>query len=331
MRRAALALALLLALVAADATSAAPPHVRKLTIHYRAHDGHRRAAVLVLPSWYGRHNHPPIPLVISPHGRGVSGRGNARLWGALPAVGGFAVVNPDGEGRNLSRLSWGYPQQIHDLARMPNIVHAALPWFRVDRRRVYAFGSSMGGQETLLLVARHPALLAGAAAFDSVTDFALQYRNFRRLRCRAACRRAWDGPMWRNLQLLARHEVGGTPRTAPRKFAERSPLAFARMIANACVPLQLWWSSRDKIVTDQRRQSERLFERIRRLNDSAPVSAYVGWWRHSHEMRASTRLPLALQQFGLLPPNARPSGLRVTAPPTNACARRYVEPLTFVP
>jgi hypothetical protein len=37
---------------------------------------------------------------------------------------------------------------------------------------VYAFGASMGGQESLLLVARNPALPAGVAAFDAVTDMA---------------------------------------------------------------------------------------------------------------------------------------------------------------
>ena len=41
----------------------------------------------------------------------------------------------------------------------------------------------MGGQETLLLVGRYPRLFAGAAAFDAVSNFALQYRNFRRLSC----------------------------------------------------------------------------------------------------------------------------------------------------
>ena len=38
----------------------------------------------------------------------------------------------------------------------------------------------MGGQETLLLVARHPHLLAGAAAFDPATDMARRYRDFAR-------------------------------------------------------------------------------------------------------------------------------------------------------
>ena len=36
----------------------------------------------------------------------------------------------------------------------------------------------MGGQETLLLVGRRARLLAGAVAFDSVTDFFRRYEDF---------------------------------------------------------------------------------------------------------------------------------------------------------
>ena len=70
--------------------------VRSVTITYRAWNGARRQAVLVLPKWYGTKKHPPIPLVISPHGRGGTAQGNAKLWGGLPAFGPFAVVNPQG-------------------------------------------------------------------------------------------------------------------------------------------------------------------------------------------------------------------------------------------
>ena len=138
-------------------------------IRYVTHDGLVRRAYVVLPRWYGPRKHPPIPLVISPHGRGVSGLANARLWANLPALGGFVVVNPEGQGRRLERYSWGYTGQVSDLARMPAIIRVALPWLQIDRRRVYAFGGGMGGQEALLLLARNPRLLAGVAAFDAVT------------------------------------------------------------------------------------------------------------------------------------------------------------------
>jgi pimeloyl-ACP methyl ester carboxylesterase len=290
--------------------------VRLVLIHYRAHDGARRKAYLLLPAWYRPANELPIPLIVSPHGRGVSARANTRLWGALPARGSFAVISPEGEGRRLSRYSWGSVGQVDDLARMPVIVHRALPWVHVDQHRIYAFGGSMGGQETLLLLARHPGLLAGAAAFDSVTNMALRYRNFLRVPCNAGCRRTWNGSIGRSLQSLARQEVGGTPATRPLAYSERSPATYARTIAASCVPLQLWWSVKDRIVADQQRQSAALFRRIAELNPAAPVTAFVGAWNHSAEMQAGTRLPAALVAFGLLPDGAkvRTSGLHVIAP-----------------
>src|SRR5262245_59333463 len=157
--------------------------IKVWTIHYRTHDGYRARAYVILPAWYGRHRNPPIPLIISPHGRGVSGRENINRWGNLPAAGSFAVVNPDGHGRRLRLYSWGYRGQVDDLARMRRIVLSALPWLRIDFKRTYAFGASMGGQETLLLAARHPWLLAGAAAFDSVSDLSKRYYDFPRLPC----------------------------------------------------------------------------------------------------------------------------------------------------
>ena len=155
--------------------------VRVMRISYRAHDGFSRRAYLILPAWYGPSNHPAIPLVISPHGRGVGAWENIRRWRDLPARGGFAVINPEGQGRKLTLFSWGDPGEIRDLARMPQIAEHAVPWLRIDRRRVYAFGGSMGGQETLLLLARFPRLLAGAAAFDAPTNMAARYRAFDRL------------------------------------------------------------------------------------------------------------------------------------------------------
>jgi poly(3-hydroxybutyrate) depolymerase len=272
----------------ATVVSLAAGHVRVWTIGYRAHDGVERAAYVELPAWYGPHDHPPIPLVISPHGRGVDARANARIWGDLPAVGRFAVVNPEGQGRRLELYSWGDPGQIADLARMPRLVERALPWLRIDRRRIYAVGGSMGGQEVLLLVARHPHLLAGAAAFDAPTNLAVRYREFAALRFGS------------RLRELARFEVGGTPSTDPRGYAVRSPLDVVRRIAHSGVPLEIWWSTRDRVVVDQRDQSGALYRDILALNPEAPVVQVVGEWRHTAEMRWNRRLPAALRRLGVL-------------------------------
>ena len=274
--------------------------VRRITIRYRAWDGATRRALLVLPRWYGRHVHPAIPLVISPHGRGVQPQTNLRFWGGLPAFGPFAVVSPEGQGRKLVLYSWGWRGQIDDLARMPRILHAAIPWLRVDPSRIYAVGGSMGGQETLLLTALHPRLLAGAAALDSATDLAARYRAFAQLA---------DGAL---LQHLARVEVGGTPATAPRAYTARSPIHYARQLAFSGVPLHIWWSLRDRIVVDQQRESGRLFKAILASNPEAPVTSYVGTWAHTAEMQPTARLPLALLKLKLikldepLPSTAKP-------------------------
>jgi len=268
--------------------------VRSWTIHYRAHNGSTRLAIVLLPRWYGRRDHPPIPLVISPHGRGVHAFENAHLWGNMPALGRFAVVNPEGQGNVKELYSWGSPAQISDLARMPSIVHHALPWLRIARHRIYAIGGSMGGQETLLLVADHPKLLAGAISFDAPTNMAARYTAFRKLRHGLG------------LQQLARLEFGGVPRARHAAFADRSPLYYSREIAFSGVPLEIWWSTRDRIVVDGAHQSGLLYRAIKRLNPLAPVTEVVGAWHHTAEMRSIHRMPLALARMGLL--SLRPAG-----------------------
>jgi pimeloyl-ACP methyl ester carboxylesterase len=273
--------------------------VKVVTIHYKTHDGYRRAAYVVVPDWYGPGNNPPLPLIISPHGRGVSAKQNVARWGNLPTLGPFAVVNPEGQGRRFRHFSWGYAGQIDDLARMPQIIRRAIPWLRIEPKRIYAFGTSMGGQETLLLAARHPKLLAGAAAFDPVTDMAQRYRDFARLPCNRGCLRKWGDPLGLGLRKLARDEIGGTPRSAPRAYARRSPIAYARSLAKSGVPIQLWWSRTDRVVRSAD-QSVPLARKLRRLNPGAPLHTVVGSWPHSADMRPYFMLIPSLKKFDLL-------------------------------
>lgn len=278
-----IALALVALLAAAQP---ARPHPQPLTsaveIQYRAHNGVERPAWLLLPAHYGGW---PIPLVISPHGRGIGAAQNADLWGDLPGEGNFAVINPAGEGRRTNYYSWGDPGEISDLARMPAIARS----HGVNVSRVYAIGGSMGGQETLLLLARHPHLLAGAVAFDPATDMARRYRDFAALR------------HGRWLQHVARREVGGTPTTDPRAYAARSPDDYVRQIAFSGVPLQLFWSRADRIISDQAQETGALAEAILDLNPHARVWDFDGDWMHTAEMRPMRRLPRALARLGLLP------------------------------
>jgi len=299
---AAVAIAAMLAPVASAqlAPSDNLAHTSARLIHYVAHDGRERPAWLLLPvGYHGR----PIPLVISPHGRGVDENQNALIWGDLPGEGGFAVINPAGEGRRLRWFSWGARGQIDDLARMPAV--AAANGVNVDLRRVYAFGGSMGGQETLLLDALHPHLLAGAAAFDPATDMARRYRDFAALK---------DGMQ---LQRLCREEIGGTPERVPWAYAARSPDHYITRLAESDVPLQLYWSVDDRIISDQRLETGRLADEILDDRPEARVWDFTGEWRHTAEMRAGRRLPRALARFGLLPQSLAPP-LPESVPPTTA-------------
>ena len=212
---------------------------------------------------------------------------NARLWGDLPGLGRFAVINPAGEGRRLHWFSWGAPGQIADLARMPAI--ATANGVNVDRHRIYAFGGSMGGQETLLLAALHPRLLAGAAAFDPATDMRRRYYDFASI------------PNGATLQALARTEIGGTPSQVPGAYARRSPDHYVRQLAESQVPLQLYWSFDDRVIADQRVETGRLATEILRDRPDARVWDFAGTWAHTAEMRSGRRLPRALARFGLLP------------------------------
>jgi poly(3-hydroxybutyrate) depolymerase len=251
----------------------------------------------VLPAWYGGRRRPAIPLVISPHGRGVSGAYNLRFWGTLPARGPFALISPDGQGRRLPFYSWGYSGQIDDLARMPLLARKAFPWLRLDERRVYGIGDSMGGQEVLLLAAHAGLRLAGVAAFDPVSDMAARYR-------------AWFvTPGEQALPAKARVEFGGTPEQVPGAYAARSPLAHVDAIARSGVPLQIWWSYRDAVVTDQQQESGDFYDRLVALDPAAPAQEIVGYWEHAHEMHANTQLPAALACFGLV----RPAGVSLPA------------------
>ena len=73
----------------------------------------------------------------------------------------------------------------------------------------------MGGQETLLLVARFPRLLAGAAAFDAPTNMA------------RATTPSPSSAFGATLQERARIEIGGTPLT------DRAATAAARRLGAA--------------------------------------------------------------------------------------------------
>ncbi len=152
---------------------------------------------------------------------------------------------------------------------------------------------------------------------DSVTDLSSRYYQLPDTACDTTCLKHWGKPYGLVLQAAMREEVGGTPLQSPKAYEARSPVAFARTIALSGVPLQIWWSTQDKIVTDQKHQSGTLFHVLRQLNPDAPISAYIGRWPHSKEMKAHNLLPITLKRLGLLPQSVKqlPKSVRYVPAP----------------
>ena len=57
------------------------------------------------------------------------------------------------------------------------------------------------------------------------------------------------------------------------------------------------------------------------------MTAYVGRWAHSREMRASELLPIALSGFGLLPADVKELPSSVRHDPAARCARVASSPI----
>ncbi len=248
------------------------PLTRMVRVGYRAHDGSWRKAIVLAP----RRDARGLPLVIAPHGRGGDAAHACSVWGDLPGYARVAVVCADDPGRVTPHYAWGDPGTIHDLARLPGIVEHALPGL-VRPRRIYAVGDSMGGQEVLLLVAAAPRLLRGAVAMDPTTNLALRYSQLARV---PGGRIDW--------QPLMRLEVGGTPSQAPLAYAARSPIDHIRAIAGSDVPLEVWWSVRDRAVpTKPGTQAQAFITELVEAGPRAIVCQRMGWWVHGWPWRHS--------------------------------------------
>jgi poly(3-hydroxybutyrate) depolymerase len=292
--------------VAVPSSAATPDLIYRFS--YRTHDGDLSYALLLLPAWYGPARHPAIPLVICPHGRNTTPETAAKRWYNLPTEDGFAVVLPAGQGRVLKLYSWGYPGQIADLARMPALAEQAVPFFHYQAHHVYAVGASMGAQEVLLLLAKHPQLLAGAIAFDPALNLANRYYQFPKLRGGS------------KLQAYARLEVGGAPGQDPAAYRLRSPSSYIHQIANSDVPLELWWSTKDQVILDQASQAGRFYQQLLRANSAAPISSHIGEWRHTAEDSAFAVLPSALRQISVTTPSPPTHQIAAPGPPTAPAA-----------
>lgn len=173
---------------------------------------------------------------------------------------GWLCVCPQLHGREMvERGAFGSTESLHDILDCVNLTKSR---YRVDPRRVYMVGRSMGGMTTLLAVARYPDVFAAAVAGQPITDL-----------------RLWMGTehqfSWfvRNVVLSA-----GACRSEAFEYERRSAVNFEPNFRY--VPVTLWHGTDDPLVLAAQSVSmQRVLERVRA--DQPPVHWVKG---ATHEM-----------------------------------------------
>jgi len=176
---------------------------------------------------------------------------------------GVIIAMPHGHHHREPLCSLAGPEQIDDMAYLVE----ALPTFgyEVDRRRVYACGLSMGGQEALVLAGRHPDRIAAVVAFNPIVDLAAWHEEL------SLC----ELPEIREYDTARRiaNEVGGTPAQVPEAYRARS--AFGYLESLALVPILVFWSEHDLIVPRQvTHHTIAMYRRIKEIDITAPIAEY---------------------------------------------------------
>lgn len=264
----------------AEANIARPDGTRLVSISFRGPEGSHDTLIVAMPAWYGPQRHPRLPLVISPHSRGVTASANARRWGGIPGRFGLIVLNPGLHGRIIKGRSWAWPAEVSETVDLLGVVRRSIPYLRYDPDRVYAIGHSMGGQEALMDLVHQPDVFAAVVAVDPVTNFVDRWYDFP------------HSALSKGQQRAATQEVGSTPRRKPWLYVQRSPLFFARTIAFSAVAVQLWWNPKDTVViTEGRDQAGALYRTVRRLNPRAPIYDRIHHEMHGYVFRYDRDLP----------------------------------------
>lgn len=277
MRRLALLIALVGLLVPAAAHAnaravedpSAQPDVEPVTVRrevgpavflrswYTSWNGRRRPLLIAYP----RSATAGIPLLVTNHPAGMSMICTDEV-GMAAARAGYALACLSGQGVVTRAFSYGSAGQIADLARAPQLVRERIIDVRIDQRRQYLAGSSMGGTEALLVALRYPTAYAGIASLDPVTDLGRRYGSL---------------PLSRRVLLEA--ECGGSPTVEPDCYAIRSPIRLVPQAQALPQTLMVWYSDRDP-VSGEAQQVPAFVEALRAQNLPGDLDVRVGDWGH---------------------------------------------------
>ena len=152
-----------------------PADTRAIRISYRSYTGARRPAIVLVPRAY-KPGDPRSRSSSPPHsGRAASPARRMHTAGATCRDRSLRGRQPRGPGYSPRAVLLGSQGQIADLARMPDIVSARIPWLRIDRQRIYASGAAWADRRHCCWRPSIRPCWPGLLAIDSLVDFRRQY------------------------------------------------------------------------------------------------------------------------------------------------------------
>lgn len=181
------------------------------------------------PSW--REGDGKIPMLVTLHSwsYGYTKKDPASWAASECASRGWAMLYPHFRGPNKTPQGCGSDLAVQDIVDQ---IEWAIKNRPVDPDRVYILGGSGGGHMTMLMVARHPGLFAGAYAACGISDLARWYRE-----CMTKLY-----PVYADMMEKA---CGGTPDENPGEYARRSPLTYLSSVRSGSVPFSIVAGIRD--------------------------------------------------------------------------------------
>jgi hypothetical protein len=216
-----------------------------------------------------------IPLVLAPHPItwtaeqdyhiGLEGlfRGYHRGYYGLADKHGVIIALPHGHHHKEELVSVAGPEQIDDMIYL--IEGLSEYGNKVDPKRVYTCGLSMGGQEALVLAGKYPEKITAVFAFNPIVDLAAWHEELA----------TSEIPEIREYDTASRiaNEVGGIPTEVPDLYAERSATNFVEGCSR--VPTMIYWSEQDLIVPRQiTHHTLPLYKAVKDLNINSPMAEY---------------------------------------------------------
>lgn len=250
-----------------------PDRDRHATLAFESpHDGTPQHVTVHTPAGYAGER---LPVVLAPHPitwtadqdyfGGIEGlkRGHHPGWRGLADRYAVLVIQPHGHGRAEPLASCAFEGQIADMVFLVD----ELPrrGVAIDRERVYVCGLSMGAQETIVALGRHPELFAAGFAFNPIVDLAAWHEDLRQSPLA-------DIKEYRTWERIA-NEVGADPNAAPAAYRARSGHAYVDALTR--IPLMLYWSAFDTVVPRQTSvHALRLYREVKAHSPTSPIAEY---------------------------------------------------------